>query len=78
MAQKILKVGSSAAVTIPKKLLEKLGLEIGDKVEIESAAQGGIVVRPAAKPTKRQERIARLTYDFIDRYRSDLEALSRK
>jgi len=34
MVQKVLKVGSSAAVTIPKKSLEELGLKIGDRVKI--------------------------------------------
>ena len=32
MTQKVLRVGSSAAVTIPKKSLEELGLKPGDEV----------------------------------------------
>lgn len=32
MTQKVLKVGSSAAVTIPKKSLKELGWKIGDRV----------------------------------------------
>jgi len=32
MTQKVLKVGSSAAVTIPKKSLEELNWKIGDNV----------------------------------------------
>ncbi|MDP3953508.1 MAG: AbrB/MazE/SpoVT family DNA-binding domain-containing protein [bacterium] len=32
MAQKIIKVGNSAAVIIPKKSLKELGIKIGDEV----------------------------------------------
>lgn len=35
MTQKVLKVGSSAAVTIPKRSLGELGLKIGDQVTVE-------------------------------------------
>ena len=35
MTQKIIKVGNSAAVIIPKTLLQEVGLNIGNKVVIE-------------------------------------------
>ncbi len=34
MIQSIIKIGSSAGVTIPKKQLGELGLSVGDKVTI--------------------------------------------
>jgi antitoxin component of MazEF toxin-antitoxin module len=34
MVQKIIKIGSSAGVTIPKKQLEELGLIVGDQVKV--------------------------------------------
>lgn len=36
MTQKIVRVGNSAAVTIPKEFLRQAKLNIGDKVEVES------------------------------------------
>lgn len=36
MTQKVLRVGSSAAVTIPKKFLGELSWKIGDKVYVTS------------------------------------------
>ena len=36
MTQKIVRVGNSAAVTIPKEFLTQAKLNIGDKVEVES------------------------------------------
>jgi len=79
MTQKVLKVGSSAAVTIPKKSLEELGLKPGDEVVVEVDKKRGLVsIRPSRALTPRQQRIAELTLSFIDRYRRDLEALYRK
>ena len=40
MKQKILKVGNSAAVTIPKKWLDELGLQPGDEVVVNTDRVG--------------------------------------
>ena len=80
MIQKVLKVGSSAAVTIPKKSLKELGLKVGDSVSIDVNTVGKIVsIRPAKRSSShRQDKITELTLNFINRYRADLEALARK
>lgn len=79
MTQKVLKVGSSAAVTIPKKSLEELGLKIGDKVSLTIDKNKKIVsIMPAQGISKADAKIAQLTLNFINRYRKDLEALARK
>lgn len=79
MAQKVLRVGSSAAVTIPKKSLEELGLKIGDEVIVETdIKKGSFTIRSKTKLSKKDKRVAELTLDFVERYRSDLEALARK
>lgn len=83
MLQKVLKVGSSAAVVIPKKSLKELGIEPGERVQVTvDEREGTMTVRAqcggVGGPGKRRDRIARLTLNFIDRYRSDLEALAKK
>ncbi len=79
MTQKVLRVGSSAAVTIPKKSLEELGLKPGDEVIVEVDRKSKAVsIRPSQKMTRRRERITKLTLNFINRYRKDLEALAKK
>lgn len=79
MAQKILKVGSSAAVTIPKKSLEELGLKIGDNVILEiERKKRTVMIRPTERLSVQDKKIAELTADFINRYRKDLEALSKE
>ena len=78
MTQKVLKVGKSAAVTIPKGSLEDLGLKIGDEVTVEiEKKKHSVVIRPERKVSVRQQHIAELTESFIERYRGDLEELAK-
>lgn len=79
MIQKVLKVGSSAAVTIPKKSLEELNLKIGDRVTVEiDKTRQVVLIEPVGDISKEDAKIARLTLNFINRYRKDLEALAQK
>jgi len=76
MIQKLLKVGSSAAVTIPKKSLRELGLEIGDEVTVNvDIANECVTIGPSKK---RQAEIVGWINTFIEKYRPALEALARK
>ena len=76
MRQKILKVGSSAAVIIPKKSLQDLGLAIGSEVSVEIDMQRKVViVRPIWNIDKE---LLDWTKNFIQRYRPALEALAKK
>ncbi|MFC1756957.1 AbrB/MazE/SpoVT family DNA-binding domain-containing protein [Patescibacteria group bacterium] len=76
MVQKVLKVGSSAAVTIPKKSLEKLGLKIGDRINVDiDKEQKAVTVKPFVGPDKN---LMNWTNKFIKRYRPALEELAKK
>ncbi len=78
MTQKVLKVGSSAAVTIPKKSLKELGIRIGDEVSVEvDREKKEVHIRSGDIISREDTRIAKLTLNFIKRYRKDLEALAR-
>jgi antitoxin component of MazEF toxin-antitoxin module len=78
MIQKVLKVGSSAAVTIPKKALAELGIAIGDEVSVHVDAQARVITTRPAMQQGEQEHITARTLDFVNRYRADLEALKDK
>ncbi|TSC79266.1 MAG: hypothetical protein G01um101429_501 [Parcubacteria group bacterium Gr01-1014_29] len=67
MTQKLLQIGSSAGVTIPKKYLKEYGLKVGDEVEIS--------IKPARKVKKE---LLDWTDEFIKKYRPALEALAKK
>ncbi|TSC69516.1 MAG: Uncharacterized protein G01um101466_9 [Parcubacteria group bacterium Gr01-1014_66] len=79
MIQKLLKVGSSAAVTIPKKSLKELGLTIGDEVRVDIDRDRKVVsISPSPQLLGQDAKIAKLTLHFIERYRYDLQALADK
>ncbi len=67
MVQKVIKIGSSAGVTIPKKQLQELGLRIGDEVELN--------IKPA---NKKHQRFAQELDKFMDIYDQDLKNLAKR
>lgn len=76
MSQKILKIGSSIGITIPKKTAEELGLSAGDTVEfIVNKEQKQIIVQPMQSVDLE---LVDWTKKFIERYRPVLEALAQK
>ena len=77
MTQKVIKVGDSAAVIIPKKSLKELGLHFGDNVSVEvDKKHRRVSIEPAIKEIDKE--ILRWTKKFIERYRPALEALAKK
>ena len=77
MIQKVLKVGSSAAVTIPKGSLKELGLAIGDQVNVVVDKKSKrMIIEAAASDIDRE--VLDWTDSFIKRYRPALDALSKK
>lgn len=79
MTQKVLKVGTSAAVTIPKESLRMLGLKIGDTVDVlVSTSKKNVVITPTAALAHPDKELLEWTDRFIERYRPALEALAKQ
>lgn len=75
-ANKIIKVGSSAAVTIPKKVLKNLSIDIGDKVFINVDGKNRrIIVEPLVNFQIEDEMTNKIE-SFISKYKKELEKLS--
>lgn len=76
MTQKLLKVGGSTAVTIPKKSLDELGLKAGDRVTVEiDKGSRTLKVKPLFDV---DQKVLAWTEKFIAKYRSALEELAKK
>lgn len=76
MVQKILQVGTSAAVTIPKDSLVALNFKVGDRVNVEvNEKHRSVVVSPLFKL---DSELLDWTDKFIERYRPALEKLAKK
>jgi len=77
MTQKILRVGSSAAVTIPKKSLKLLGFDIGDTVAVTiDKKQRKVIIEPLESSVDHETK--EWTEQFIKRYGKALRELSKK
>ena len=79
MMEKIIKVGESAAVAIPKKLMEDLDLQIGDQIEINPDKDARTVtIKPHQDVSPRDREVLKIALNILDRYRGDFEALANK
>ena len=70
MRQKIIKVGNSAAVTIPKKILEEKGLQVGQEADIE--------ISPIGRRTAVSPEFLSWVDNYIKKNRPALEELAKK
>lgn len=79
MPQKIVKIGTSLGVIIPKDSIQQVGWQAGDSVNVQvNKKNRGVNILPADEISKIDQRIMRHALAFIDRYRKDLEALANK
>lgn len=69
MTQKVIKIGSSAGVTIPKKQLEELGISIGDEVKV--------TIEPTVSSSK-QVKLVRDYEKFVKQYGQTLKNLANR
>ena len=77
MEQKIIQIGSSAGVTIPKKSLAELGAKVGDLVET-GVSNGVFSVEPKASSSHIDPAVLTWTNKFIEKNRELLERLADK
>ena len=70
MVQKVIKIGDSLGVTIPKSRVDELGLTAGDKVEFQ-------VQKKLSKTIKHQKLLKDLE-GFMATYDQDLKNLAKR
>lgn len=81
MNRKIFKTGNSLVVSLPKELLDPLGVKDGSDVAVElDRANGQIVIRPSRLPIAAglDEEFVRQVNEFIEEYRPALKSLAKK
>ena len=81
MLRKVFKTGNSLVVSLPKDLLEPLGMTDGTEVSVELDRKNHqILIRPAEKSFAAGlgEKFAGQVSDFIEEYKPALEALAQK
>jgi len=70
MAQKVIKIGSSLGVTIPKKELSELNIIAGDEVEIS--------IRKKSTKAIKHEQLLKNLEGFMKTYDQDLKNLAKR
>lgn len=68
--QKIITIGSSLGVTMPKKDLKRLGLNAGDMLDIQ--------YKPSNKPTDHDIEVVAIAQKLINRHKIALKSLSQR
>ncbi len=71
MQRKLIKVGTSAAIIIPKAILEEQRIKIGDLVHVEVSKKAHERTRRAIDP-----KVIQWTDEFIEEYRPLLKKLA--
>ena len=79
MLRKIFKTGNSIVVSLPREMLESLGVGDGSDVSVElDAVTRQIMIRPMERSLPGVDEVfARQVAEFIAEYRPALEALAR-
>ncbi len=80
MLRKLFKTGNSIVVSLPKDMIEPLGVSEGTDVSLELDRENRqIIIRPVDQPIAGDidENFARQLAEFIEEYRPALEALSK-
>jgi antitoxin MazE len=81
MLRKVFKTGNSLVVSLPKDLLETLGLRDGADVSVELDRKNRQILIRSVEPAftgALSEEFAHQVSEFIEQYRPALEALANK
>jgi antitoxin MazE len=81
MIRRLFKTGNSIVLSLPKEILEDLGVKDGESVNLElDREQHRVVITPVEKPVAIEgvnEAFARQVDEFIQLYRPALEELAK-
>lgn len=77
MAQKVIKIGSSTGVVIPKSILEKAQLSAGSFVDVALGKEGSLTITPVKKATPSSE-TAQWATQFVQEHIEAFKELADK
>lgn len=78
MTQKVIKVGTSIAVTIPRHIARELKLRVGEHVEARMDKHAGSFSYHKASKAAVDKEVTDWTERFVERYKPALKALAKK
>lgn len=82
MVRKVFRTGNSTVVSLPKDMLEPLGMKEGSDVSVElDREHGQIIIKPSEMPVAAagvSEEFARQVSEFIAEYSPALKSLAKR
>jgi antitoxin MazE len=82
MVRKVFRTGNSTVVSLPREVMEPLGVKDGSDVSVElDREHGQIVIKPVETPVAAagvSEEFARQVSEFIAEYRPALKSLAKR
>jgi antitoxin MazE len=82
MVRKVFRTGNSTVVSLPREVMEPLGVKYGSDVSVElDREHGQIVIKPVETPVAAagvSEEFARQVSEFIAEYRPALKSLAKR
>ena len=79
MAQKVIAIGTSIGVVLPKALVEKNGIALGQEVEVSAdGLDRWIIERKSKRSHKADADLVKWAANYVEKYRKDFEALADK
>ncbi|HSW97295.1 MAG TPA: AbrB/MazE/SpoVT family DNA-binding domain-containing protein [Candidatus Saccharimonadales bacterium] len=82
MTQKIIQIGNSTGIIIPKSLLENLGLQLGNEVTVETDVETNALIIRNTKNMKKASLISSYFLNILEKvnkeYSSALHELAQK
>jgi putative addiction module antidote len=81
LLRRLFKTGNSVVLSLPKEILESLGLADGENVSVElDREHKRVIITPTKKPLANagvDEEFAHQVNEFIERYRPALDELAK-
>jgi len=74
MTQKIIQIGNSTGIIIPKALLDSLGLQQGSEVEIDTDTQLQALIIQNQKTAKKASSISQHFLGVLEKVNKDLQS----
>lgn len=79
MVHKIIDVGRSKAVVIPKEIVRQAGLKRGSRVDVSfNAEDGSVVLKPVAAKSDLDPKFAKALRRGLERYKGALKELASR
>ncbi|PIR98562.1 MAG: hypothetical protein COT88_00845 [Candidatus Colwellbacteria bacterium CG10_big_fil_rev_8_21_14_0_10_41_28] len=81
MAQKVIQIGTSVGITLPKESLKEMGVKVGDKADISFDPKNRkytITLREEVDSVIGDTKFIEITKELIEKHRNHLDALSGK